>query len=344
MAQKILFISHKFYPDIGGIEVNSEILAGEFHKAGKEVHVLTWTKEPGDKLFPYQVIRNPNIKKIIEEHTWANVVYENNPCLRLSWPNLLINKVYVISLHSALQRVDGSIGIQDKLKLLWLARAHKVIAVSEAIRDDFWVEADVILNPYRTDLFKKKPAIKRVKEFAFLGRLVSKKGADIAIKSLRFLLNDISNRQDMLPTLTIIGDGPERKNLEKLVSSLDLTKNVMFTGTLQGDELVNCLNQHHFLLVPSLEEAFGNVVLEGMACGCLPIVSDVGGLPKAVGKAGITFKSENVNELTACMARVLHEKELVEKLQNEVPIHLKKHQPAAVANKYLEVIESAYKI
>lgn len=33
---KILFLSHKFYPDIGGIEVNSEILATAFHKAGHE--------------------------------------------------------------------------------------------------------------------------------------------------------------------------------------------------------------------------------------------------------------------------------------------------------------------
>lgn len=40
---KILFISYKFYPDIGGIEVNSEIFATQFSNFGATIKVVTWT-------------------------------------------------------------------------------------------------------------------------------------------------------------------------------------------------------------------------------------------------------------------------------------------------------------
>jgi len=44
---KILFISHAFYPEIGGIEVNSEIIANQFTALGAQVKVVTWTVQIG---------------------------------------------------------------------------------------------------------------------------------------------------------------------------------------------------------------------------------------------------------------------------------------------------------
>src|SRR5690606_40338743 len=91
--------------------------------------------------------------------------------------------------------------------------------------------------------------------------------------------------------LTIIGDGPEAPVLKALAVKYGLEHKVDFKGSLQGKELVDCLNQHKLILVPSRwEEPFGNVALEGMACGCIPVVSDGGGLAEAVGHAGLTFQ------------------------------------------------------
>lgn len=349
---KILFLSHNFYPFIGGIEANSDILARAFFKAGHEVRVLTWTKFSGENIFPFQITRNPSVIQLLKEHQWADVVFENNPCLRLAWPNLIFNHVSIIALNTWVSRIDGALGIhgkiglQDRLKFLWFKRAAKVIAVSDAIRKHSFPPAIVIGNPYQSDVFKIIPDITKSEGFVFLGRLVSNKGADEAIKAVQklILLDQKERFLTFKPTLTIIGDGPEKPKLEKLAADLDIAEYVNFAGSLRGNDIAVCLNKHRYILVPSLwEEPFGNVVLEGMACGCLPIVSDGGGLPDAIGNAGISFKRGDTESLVLCIKKVLQNPELEQQLRNAAKSHLAKHYPDIVSQRYLDVIEKAEK-
>src|SRR5690606_32193842 len=104
---KILMLSHNFYPFIGGIEVISDALATNFTKEGNEVHLVTWTTAKSKTTFPFTVIRNPGIFKLISEHFWADVVFENNPCLRLSWPSILFNTPTVVSLQTWICKKEG---------------------------------------------------------------------------------------------------------------------------------------------------------------------------------------------------------------------------------------------
>ncbi|WP_205711182.1 glycosyltransferase family 4 protein [Hymenobacter sp. HDW8] len=338
----ILFITHRFYPDVGGIEVNSEILALAFHQAGHAVHVVTWTQRPGDKSFPYVVLRNPSLPALLKQHQWADVVYENNPSLRLSWPALLFHKPSVVAIRTWITRTDNEIAWQDKLKQRWLQRAAAVIAVSEAVRKKSWPAATVIGNPYRVALFRIMPEVARTRSFVFLGRLVSDKGADLAIQAIAQLKTTMT--QSSTPLLTIVGDGPDRALLEALALSLEVKDQVVFMGALEGEKLVVCLNQHQFLLVPSRwEEPFGNVALEGMACGCIPIVSDGGGLPDAVGEAGLCFPRGSVEGLLDCMRSVVQNPARAQQLRAAAAAHLAAHHPALVGGKYLQVIEQALK-
>lgn len=341
-ALRILILSHSFYPSIGGIEINSEILAKGFQEAGHQVHLLTWSADPSKKIFPFRVIRSPNKFRLLCEHAWANVVFENNPSLRLAWPNIFYKKSSVVALRTWIHRSDGRIGWQDKLKILWLRRASGVIAVSEAVRKQCCPAARVIGNPYRLDLFRILPDVPRTADFVFFGRLVSDKGADLAIKAFHRLLTSKDHSKSATSKLTIIGDGPERQRLEDMVSELSMKGKVEFTGSLRGELLVICLNRHRFLLVPSLwEEPFGNVALEGMACGCLPIVSDGGGLPDAVGSAGLTFRRGNIDDFVACLQKILNDTDLEQQLRNAIPGHLAAHHPEVVSRQYLDVIEKA---
>ena len=342
---KILFFSHYFYPVIGGIETNSEILAQAFFDAGHEVHLLTWTKETGEKNFPYKIIRNPSALKLLQEFRWAQVVFENNPCMRLAWPNLIFNRPSVIALNTWLSRVDGSIGLQDKLKQLWLKRAGKVIAVSNAIRLRCWKDAEVIQNPYKVDTFRTLSSVKKEIKFVFLGRLVSDKGADMAVKAIDQLYKE--GLFGEIPVdgilLTIIGDGPEREPLKELASRLGVINHINFKGSLRGEELVKCLNKHQYILIPSVwEEPFGSVALEGMACGCLPVASDGGGLPDAVGDAGRTFKRGDLNSLSETILQIVSDKALELRLRNATAKHLSKHRPEEVSKRYLAVLNDVY--
>lgn len=340
-ALKILILTHRFNPEVGGIETNSEILANAFINFGAEVHLLTWTKQIGNENFPFKVIRSPDFKTIIKEHKWADAVFENNPCLRLSWVNTFIKKPLVIAVNTWVNRIKGNKSFRDKLKNLWFRRAYAVIAVSEAIRKKEWNRAIVIENPYNDTLFKSLPSVKKIKPFVFLGRLVSDKGADQAIKAISILKEKKIIDADKLQ-LTITGDGPERENLVQLREKLGLYAAVHFTGVLRGDELVDCLNEHNYIVVPSVwEEPYGNVVLEGMACGCVPIASNGGGIPEAVGKAGFTFKRNDFADMADTMQQVLANKSLTDNASNNTAAHLREHTSNLVSKKYFKIIQAA---
>ncbi len=336
-----MFFSHKFYPDIGGIEVNSELLAGQFSKAGHHVRMATWTEQPGEKSFSFEVIRAPGYKTLFGLHKWADVVYENNPCLRLSWPNILVNRPSVVALRTWIARMDGRISWQDKLKNRWLAKAQGVIAVSNAVRLKSWPDAVVIGNPYRSELFISEKTADRSIPFVFLGRLVSDKGVDVAIKAMAELKADPEFAESKT-LLTIIGDGSGRAELESMARELGLAKKIHFTGNLSGTALVDMLNKHRYLLVPSVwAEPFGNVALEGMACGLLPFVSDTGGLPDAIGKGGVTFTAGSHSDLISKIRETIANSDLELEILRLAVEHLEQHRPEVIAAKYLEVLQKS---
>ena len=280
---KILFLTHKFYPNLGGIETVSELLAEFFANSGHIVHLVTTTEEKGEKTFLYPIIRNPKQLELVKEFQWADLIFENNPSLHLSWLNILFNKPHIISLHTWISPIDGVKSFKDKMKFAWLNRADKVIACSTKLKSHTCAETVVIANAYNNKLFRRLAEIEKTEDFVFLGRLVSDKGAKILVDAFSQFLQIQQNKGNHRKySLTIIGDGHEKSELEKMTNEFGLQESVRFTGMLAETALNETLNRHRYIVVPSLwEEPFGLIVLEGMACGCLPIVSGGGGLHDA---------------------------------------------------------------
>jgi glycosyltransferase involved in cell wall biosynthesis len=347
MAQslKVLLLTHKFYPDLGGTEANAEFLAKAFHDYGAEVHLLTWTQQSGTKVFPYKVVRNPGLKQLLAEHSWADVVFENSPVLRMSWPAVFFRKPLVVSLNTWISNEDGSKSIPARMKYLWLKKASSVIAVSDAIRQKCWPDAVIIENAYNDELFVQtitndiKP-----KNFVFLGRLVSDKGADLAIEAIAQLYKEYkeANADISEISLTVIGEGKDFEKLKQYVIEAGIKQIIRFEGSLTGEKLVACLNKHKYMLIPSRwQEPFGIVALEGLACGCIPIVSDGGGLPDAVGKAGLVFKRGDLQDLVNTIKTLLTDEYLQKRLRFEADAHLKAHTSKVVAQQYFDIINAA---
>lgn len=331
----ILFLTYVFYPQIGGIEVNSEILATEFHKKGHNIVLVTMAENEEKDNFPFKVVRRPSLRELFKLHSEADVVFENNPSLRLSWPKNFYKSAKVIALRGGVRRsTTGKRVLRDYLKLYQIKRANGVIAVSEFIRRDNFKGAHVIGNPFRIKQFKNLGFERPPLSFVMLGRLVSVKGFDIGIEAIGKLSEQIRNKV----TVKIVGDGPEMKNLKELANNLDMNNQVQFLGAKRGNDLVEALNSCRYMLVPSRDEAFGNVVLEGMACGCLPIVSDTGGLVDAVGDAGFIFPNEKTEELTKLIEKIVGNPDLENQYKARIKDHLQNHEPKRVAERYLEVI------
>jgi glycosyltransferase involved in cell wall biosynthesis len=87
-----------------------------------------------------------------------------------------------------------------------------------------------------------------------------------------------------------------------LVKDLGLTKDVVFTGYVIGDELVPLFRNAHFFVMPSLCEGFGMTVLEAFATGTPAIISNVSSLPEIAGEAARFVNPVNTEEIAEAMA------------------------------------------
>lgn len=109
-------------------------------------------------------------------------------------------------------------------------------------------------------------------------------------------------RQHVDAELWMAGDGPERSGAESLAHELGLSGHVKFLG--KQNRIREMLPQTDVLLLPSELESFGLVALEAMACGVIPVATNVGGLPEVIahGKDGFL---EAVGDIDAHATRVV---------------------------------------
>ena len=141
--------------------------------------------------------------------------------------------------------------------------------------------------------------------------------------------------------LTIIGDGPQKPLLHDLVSYYNLVSLTHFSGFLKGKDLVDELNRHEIMVIPSLwNEPFGVVALEGLACGCAMLASDGGGLPDAVGPAGLLFKRGNQQDLNTKLKMLVSDSSLRRDLRQNAHHHLSLHTASFIGDQYLSVLGS----
>ena len=333
---KITLASHHFFPEVGGIETMSELLARRFVEQGHQITVVTQTTYDGTDDYPFRLVRAPSRRELIRAVRWGDVFFHNNISLQTAWPLLVVRRPWIIAHRTWIARNDGSLGAQDKWKKK-LARFASNISISQAVADHLGAPSTVIGNPYRDELFFEMPTVERDLDLVFLGRLVSDKGVNVLLDALSEL-----QTRGLRPNLTIIGDGEERANLETQAAKLE--SNVDFVGAKRGAELTALLNRHRIMVVPSLwQEPFGIVALEGIACGCVVVGSEGGGLKDAIGPCGVTFPNGDAPALARALEPLLREEKQLKLYRDAAPIHLSNHRSDKVASAYLEVLQGALK-
>lgn len=327
---KILLCSYAFYPSMGGIESVSMMLAEQFTRLGHRVTVVTRTPAQGPDDFPFAVVRNPKPGELFGLVRHNDVIYHNNISLQMFWPLLLVGKPCVVT-HATW--IGGSKS-QIYAKRLALRRTHS-IAISKAVAEHIAVPSVTIGNPYQDSVFAECQGVERQSDLVFLGRLVSDKGADTLLEAVSLLA-----RTGKAPSVTIIGSGPEEERLKEFTRTSGITQQVRFVGAKQGTELAQLLNAHKIMVVPSRwREPFGVVALEGIACGCVVIASEDGGLIDAIGNCGVTFPNGNAEALAHEIQRLLEAPARIADLRQYAEAHLHQHRAEAVAQAYLNVFE-----
>jgi glycosyltransferase involved in cell wall biosynthesis len=278
-----------------------------------------------------KVYYNPNILSLFLLFFWCSVLYMPNFSLKgsLFIPFLPFKKL-IIS-HNDLY-LSNKKSTKIRLKLLLIKLASQNIAVSRFIANCINTKSKIIYNCYDNETFKIYEDEERKYEFVFLGRLVSQKGCDLLIKACKSLKRPF--------TLNIIGEGPEKKKLEKLVEDLSLQESIHFLGLFEGEPLARLLNRHKIMVIPSsAPEGFGIVALEGLACGCEIIAANAGGLPEAVNGFGKLFTMANEQELEDLLQTALEElgKSAPATLASSLNKYLAEQNKKKVADEYLKL-------
>ena len=116
--------------------------------------------------------------------------------------------------------------------------------------------------------------------------------------------------------LTMAGSGVMTPQLMKMVSDLKLDDHVSFVGRLDIKEIYSFIQQHHFMVMPSLREAFGVAVLEASACARATIATNVGGIPEVLEDDvnGILIEPGDVRALADAIIRMASNPELCARL------------------------------
>ena len=169
--------------------------------------------------------------------------------------------------------------LNDRMFLRHLHRFDRVVCVSDYMRKDVAARGfseDKLVTIYNgVDI----PEVECSDgDFVLsLGRIVRLKGLDALIRAM----------EHTKCQLKICGEGPERKNLERLSHRMGLTDRIDFMGRLREDEKLDMLCNCRMFVIPSVHEAYGMVAAEAMSYGKPVIASNTGGLPEVVGDAGV---------------------------------------------------------
>jgi len=155
--------------------------------------------------------------------------------------------------------------------------------------------------------FLKNPSIIYL---LFAGRLKKQKGVNILIDALKILKSENWK-------LSIVGNGPEMKKLKIMAIKKGLSEKITFYGFREN--IRDFYRSHDILIVPSMKEEFGLVILEAMEFGVPVIGSDSGGIPEIIKneRDGLLFEPGNPVSLSASI------KYLIKNPEKRVSIGLK---------------------
>jgi len=145
----------------------------------------------------------------------------------------------------------------------------------------------------------------------YVGRMVSEKGVPILLKAAKRLEEEGARFQ-----LTLVGDGPERVQIESLAHSLRFQNCVRFLGELRGDDLDKAVRLLQVVVMPSQwEETAGLAAIEQMMRGGVVVAADIGGLSEVVGESGLKFPAGDSESLYACLRKLIQQPALFDSLR-----------------------------
>jgi len=322
---RVLLITARYLPHVGGLEQVVESVTAHLH-AQHAVHIVT-NRQPrtlpaAEQIGGIAVTRLffllPRWRYLVNERAafvWGalvtpitlfqlarliaafkpdvvNVHYPGNTAFFVWFLHRLLGFRLVISLHGSDVWHEAARTRFDRWLLGALCRrADAVTACSRALLEavsaiapEVRAKGTAIYNGVDDALFAGAPPYAHSKPYIFaVGRLIPRKGFAVLLDAFA----QVSAEADI--DLLIAGDGAQRADLEAQIARLGLTERVHLLGTQTRPAVAALMRGAAVIAVPSWEEAFGIVVIEGMAAGRPLVVARLDGMVEAAGGASVAW-------------------------------------------------------
>jgi L-malate glycosyltransferase len=314
------------YPTFGGSGVVATELGKALAQNGHQVHFITYQQPPRLDFFnenvfyhevnvpsyplfqyaPYEsaltsamvnVVLNRDVDLLHVHYAipHASAAYMAKMILRAQGRTLPV----VTTLHGTDITLVGKDASYEPVVTFSINESDGVTTVSEDLRRDtykhFNVHREIEVIPNFIDLTRFRRQQKDHFKLAICPngeKLLVHTSNFRRVKRIDDAVMTFFHVQKQMPAkLLLVGDGPERARIERLVRDLDIQDSVRFLGKLDAVEEV--LSVADLFLMPSENESFGLAALEAMACQVPVISSNAGGLPEL-----------NINGVTGFMSPV----------------------------------------
>ena len=160
-------------------------------------------------------------------------------------------------------------------------------------------------------------------------------------KGVEYLVRAANILQNPNLEFFVIGDGPERKNIEFLIDKFHLN-NFHLLGQQENPWKILQEKNVNLFVIPSLKEGMPYVLLEAMTKNLPIIAAKVGGIPEIIesGKNGLLIKKGNPQELASAIETLIGNQTLREALAKKALQDIQKFQLSDMISKYISIIES----
>ena len=230
----------------------------------------------------YNLFYRLSLVRIIKKHN-IDIIYGQNFSGSL-WGG--ISKLFVFNKSYLVCHEHGSIWSVNALSkpffYFWVAQSDKILANSNAAaimikKRIFKKEVSVIHNGV---VIKSRNSTKvnPMDEFfkiIFIGRITDIKGVDTLFEVAKIVLN-----KNKLVRFIFVGSGDKLPYLKEKTKMYELSENIIFTGII--NDVSDLLLSSHLLILPSIREPLGNVLIEAGLAGIPSIASRVDGIPEIV--------------------------------------------------------------
>lgn len=180
----------------------------------------------------------------------------------------------------------------------------------------------------------KKPTI------CVIARLLPYKRIEDVIRAINIVKLKIPEIQ-----CQIIGEGPEKPNLEALISEFSLENAITISSNIEHNEVMKTLKRSHISCLPSKVEGFGLVTIEAMAAGVPYINSNIPQTKEITqnGKGGLLFTKTSYQELADKIILILSDKDLYQRKKEEGIKLAKKYDWDIIAKQTEEIYKKTQK-